>query len=54
MGVGVLMPFRGLQSLAAVIPSFQKRLTLISLVLLILFVGMATYRMVFTDFILDP
>ncbi len=54
MGVGVLMPFRGLRSLDTVIPLLQKRLTLISLVLLILFTGMATYPMVFTDFILDP
>ena len=54
MGVGVLMPFRGVRSLAAVIHSFQKKLALISLVLLMLFAGMATYRMVFTDFILDP
>jgi hypothetical protein len=53
MGVGVLMPFRGVQSLAGIIPSFQKRLVLVSLVLLIVFVGIVSYRMLFTDFILD-
>ena len=52
MGVGVLMPFRRVQSLAGIIPAFQKRLALISLVLLILFTLIVTYRMVFTDFIL--
>ena len=52
MGVGVLMPFRAVESLAGVIPSFQKRLVLISLVLLILFTVIVTYRMAFTDFIL--
>ncbi len=52
MGTGVLMPFRGVQSLAGIIPPFQKRLTLISLVFLIIFVGIVTYRMVFTDFVL--
>ncbi len=54
MGAGVLMPFRGVRSLAVVIPSIQKKLTLSSLILLILFMGMATYPMVLTDFILDP
>jgi hypothetical protein len=53
MGVGVLMPFRGVESLAGIIPSFQKRLVLVSLVLLIVFVGIVSYRMLFTDFILD-
>jgi hypothetical protein len=53
MGVGVLMPFRGVESLAGIIPSFRKRLVLISLVLLILFTLIVTYRMVSTDFILD-
>ncbi len=52
MGVGVLMPFRNVKSLAETIPAFQKRLALISLVLLILFTLIVTYRMVFTDFIL--
>jgi hypothetical protein len=53
MGVGVLMPFRGVESLAGIIPPFQKRLVLISLVLLILFTLIVTYRMGFTDFVLD-
>jgi hypothetical protein len=52
MGVGVLMPFRRAQSLAEIIPPFQRRLTLVSLVLWIVFMGIVTYQMVFTDFIL--
>jgi hypothetical protein len=52
MGTGVLMPFRHVQSLAGIIPPVQKRLALVSLILLIVFVGIATYRMVFSDFIL--
>ena len=52
IGVGVLTPFRAVQSLAGIIPSFQKRLVLISLVLFILFTLIVTYRMAFTDFVL--
>jgi hypothetical protein len=47
------MPFRMFQSLAGIIPSFQKRLVLVSLFLLMVFVGIVSYRMVFTDFILE-
>jgi hypothetical protein len=53
MGVGVLMPFRRIQSLSGIIPPFQKRLAFISLVLLIVFVGIVSYRMAITDFILE-
>jgi hypothetical protein len=52
MGTGVLMPFRGVESLSGIIPSFQKRLVLFSLVLWFIFIGIVSYRMVFTDFIL--
>jgi hypothetical protein len=52
MGVGILMPFRNIRSLAGIIPSFQKSLALVSLVLLFIFAVIVTYRMVFTDFIL--
>jgi hypothetical protein len=52
MGVGVLMPFRDVPSLAGTIPSFQKKLALFSLILLLIFTAIVTYRMVFTDFIL--
>lgn len=52
MGTGVLMPFRHVQSLAGIIPSFQRSLVLVSLVLFILFTLIVTYRMAFTDFVL--
>jgi hypothetical protein len=52
MGVGILAPFRKRESLAGIIPPLQKRLVVISLILSLIFVGIVTYRMVFTDFIL--
>jgi hypothetical protein len=53
MGAGVLMPFRNRKSLSEIIPSIQKKLVLVSLVLLLIFTALVTYRMVFTDFILE-
>jgi hypothetical protein len=53
MGVGVLMPFRRVQSLAEIIPPFQRKLTMVSLLLLLIFSVMVTLRMIFTDFILE-
>ncbi len=50
IGVGVLMPFRNLQSLAEIIPPAQKKLALTSLVLFSIFFFLVTYRMVFSDF----
>jgi hypothetical protein len=53
MGVGILMPFRHIQSLKDVLPFIQKRLALVSLVLILLFAAIVTYRMVFSDFRLE-
>ena len=53
MGVGVLMPFRKVESLSEGIPSLQKRLALASSILFALFAVMVTLRMVFSDFILE-
>ena len=53
MGVGVLMPFQNRKSLSEVLPSVQKRLALVSAVLFLIFALIVTYRMVFTDFILE-
>ena len=52
MGVGILAPFRKRESLAGIIPSLQKKMALWSLIMLLAFAGIVTYRMVFTDFIL--
>jgi len=53
IGPGLLMPFRGVKSLSGILPSIQKRLALLSAVLFLIFTLIVTYRMVFTDFILE-
>jgi hypothetical protein len=50
LGVGVLMPFRKIQSLSSKLRKFQRRLALISLISYFFFVGISIYRMVSTDF----
>lgn len=52
LGVGTLMPFARIGSLAGSLPSLQKRLAVICLVAYLLFTGLAVYRMVSTDFTL--
>jgi len=53
IGPGLLMPFRGVKSLSGILPSIQKRLALLSAILFLIFTLIVTYRMVFTDFILE-
>jgi hypothetical protein len=53
MGVGILMPFRNIKSLAETLPSFQKKLALASLILSLIFMGVVTYQILFTDFVLQ-
>ena len=53
MGVGLLMPFRKIESLSRILPIIQKKLVLVCLVLLLLLAFIVTYRMVVTDFILE-
>ncbi len=53
MGVGVLMPYRKMESLSGILPSIQRRLALASLVLLILFTAIVTYGLVFSGLILE-
>ncbi len=48
MGVGVLMPFRRRGSMARVIPSLQRRLTAVTLVLYLLFTLVVSYRILFS------
>ena len=50
MGTGVLMPFRNRGSMARIIPSLQRRLTAVTLVLYLLFTLIVTYRMIFSPF----
>lgn len=53
MGVGVVMPFRSIQSLSEILPSIQRRFALVSLVLYFLFTAVVTYRIIFSDFKLE-
>jgi len=53
IGVGALMPFKNIKSLSEVLPSIQKRLTLASLILLILFTTIVTYRILLSGLILE-
>ena len=52
-GVGILMPFRKIDSLAQTIPSIQKRITLAAVILLSVFLIIVAWKMIFTDFILE-
>ena len=53
MGVGLLMPFRNIASLAEKLLAIQKKLVLTSLILALVFTGIVFYRMLFTDFVLQ-
>ncbi len=52
LGVGMLMPFARIGSLAGSLPLIQKRLAVICLAAYLFFTGVATCRMVTTDFTL--
>ncbi len=53
IGVGVLMPFRGIKSLSEILPSIQRKLTIASLILFMIFTAIVTYRIVFSNLILE-
>jgi hypothetical protein len=53
LGTGALMPFRKIQSLSQIVPSIQRRLAFTALILYFLFTVVVTYRMIFSDFILE-
>jgi hypothetical protein len=53
MGAGVLMPFRNRKSLSEIIPSIQKKLALVSLILLLFFTALVTYQILSSPFILE-
>ena len=52
LGVGALMPFRGIASLAGIVPAVQQRLAASCLIAYLHFAGLAVYRMLSTDFTL--
>ena len=53
MGVGMLSPFQNIKSLSKTLPSFQKKLALVSVILTIAFMAIVTYRILSRDFILQ-
>jgi hypothetical protein len=53
MGVGALMPFRTKRSLEKVMPSILRKLTLASMVSYGMFVVIATYQIIFSNFRLE-
>jgi hypothetical protein len=53
MGVGLLMPFRKIDSLKEVLPGLQKRLALVSVVLILLFVTIITYKVLSSNLVLE-
>jgi hypothetical protein len=52
-GVGILMPFRKIDSLSEAIPSIQKRSALAAIVLFSIFAIIVVWKMMSTDFILE-
>ena len=48
LGVGVLMPFRKVGSLARIIPDLQRRLTLVTLLCYLLFTLIVVWKMIFS------
>jgi hypothetical protein len=53
MGTGVLMPFRKIKSLCEIVPSIQKRLTSVSVILFLLFTAVVTFGMIFSNLVLE-
>lgn len=53
IGVGVIMPFRGIESLSVIVPRLQRRLALASVVLYFGFALISTVRMLTTSFRLE-
>jgi hypothetical protein len=52
MATGVLMPFRGIKSLCEMVPSIQKRLTFISVILFLLFTAVVTFGMISSNLVM--
>lgn len=48
IGAGVLMPFRGVGSLAGIIPDMQRRLALVTLLCYLLFTLIVVWKMIFS------
>lgn len=53
MGVGVIMPFRSIQSLSKIIPIIQRKLTITALAFYLLFAFIVIYKIVFSNLTMD-
>ncbi|MBI4764830.1 MAG: hypothetical protein HY787_09520 [Deltaproteobacteria bacterium] len=53
MGVGLLMPFRNINSLSGILPSLQKRFAAVSLTFFIIFTALVTCYLFFSNLILQ-
>lgn len=49
MAVGLLMPFRGIESLAETIPAIQKQLAVVATVLFLVFTTLVTHRIIVSN-----
>jgi hypothetical protein len=49
LGVGAIMPFRGIQSLSKTVPEIQGKLTVTALISYFLFTGIVTYQIMFSN-----
>jgi hypothetical protein len=52
MGTGVLMPFREIKSLCEIVPSIQKRLAFISVILFLLFTAVVTFGVISSNLVM--
>lgn len=50
LGIGILMPWRNIKSLKEIIPSVQKKLTLLAFILCLIFTILVTYKILSSDF----
>ena len=53
MGAGVLMPFREVKSLSGIVPSIQKKLAFISVILFFFFTAVVTFGMISSNLVLE-
>jgi hypothetical protein len=53
MGVGLLMPFKNIKSLSEIIPPVQRKMALVSLILFLMFTAIVTYKMIFSNLVLE-
>lgn len=53
LGVGVLQPYRSKESLKKILPAMQQRLTAISLICFLIFLGMVAWQILFSNLKLE-